>query len=273
MSVIREINCSHCGGPIQFNPGEIVATCRYCGFTQVIEAGKPFIFEHSMFLNEYFEGSGIQREPSGWVKSDKERRSDRRNDVESVIRTWMKTGFTKPGSLGRDANIIEKTLMYVPFWVFPVEATSLFKGVFERIAPAIVKDGRIEKLYDWLVLARKGAWFPTREYDVPLKAKVPYDFRRIESFAKVLNSEVDEAEAIAKAEKEIEGLHRFLAKEDVDKIIDWDTDFKFGETVYLHAPIWFIAYEYKKKRYSIILDGATGTVIKGDIPAPEFGLV
>ena len=185
----------------------------------------------------------------------------------------MQTGFTKPRNLGRDSNIVEKTLMYVPFWAFTVEATSLFKGVFERITPVIVKDGRIEKRYDWLVLARKGTWFPTREYDVPLKAKVPYDFRRIESFAKVLNSEVDETEAVEKARKEIEALHRFLAKEDVDKVIDWVTDFEFVETVYLHAPIWFIVYEYKKKRYSMILDGATGTVIKGDIPAPEFGLV
>ena len=185
----------------------------------------------------------------------------------------MQTGFTKPRNLGRDSNIVEKTLMYVPFWAFTVEATSLFKGVFERITPVIVKDGRIEKRYDWLVLARKGTWFPTREYDVPLKAKVPYDFRRIERFAKVLNSEVEETEAVEKARKEIEALHRFLAKEDVDKVIDWVTDFEFVETVYLHAPIWFKVYEYKKKRYSMILDGATGTVIKGDIPAPEFGLV
>jgi len=226
-----------------------------------------------MFLNEYVEGSRVQQDPLSLDKSDGERRFEQRNDIEGVVRTWMQTGFTKPSNLGRDSNMVEKTLMYVPFWAFTVEVTSLFKGVFERITPVIVKDGRIEKHYDWLILARKGTWFPTREYDVPLKAKVPYDFRRIESFAKVLNSEVDETEAVEKARKEIEALHRFLAKEDVDKVIDWVTDFKFVETVYLHAPIWFIVYEYKKKRYSMILDGATGTVIKGDIPAPEFGLV
>ena len=88
-----------------------------------------------------------------------------------------------------------------------------------------------------------------------------------------MNSEVNETGAVEKAKKEIEALHRFLAKEDVDKVIEWDTDFKFGETVYLHAPMWFIAYEYKKKQYSMILDGATETVIKGDIPTREFGLV
>ena len=70
MSVIREINCSHCGGPIQFNHGGTVAACGYCGFIQVIEAGKPFIFEHSMFLNEYVEGSRVQQDPLNLSKSD-----------------------------------------------------------------------------------------------------------------------------------------------------------------------------------------------------------
>ena len=53
MSVLQEIHCSHCGAPIQFNPGELMATCKYCGFTQVIETGETFEFEHSMILNKF----------------------------------------------------------------------------------------------------------------------------------------------------------------------------------------------------------------------------
>ncbi len=271
MSIVREINCIHCGGPLQFNPGEIVATCRYCGFTQVIDVDKPFNFEHSMFLNEYVDDNGAQQKFPSRGDSDNKRHGEKHN-IEGVVKTWMQAGFLKPSNLARDSSIIEKMLMYVPFWVFEVEVTSSFKGIFERVTPAIVKDGRIEKHYDWLVLARKGTYFPTREYDVPLKAKIPYDFRKIESFAKVLNSEIDEAEAVEKVKEEIGSLHRFLAKQDVDKVTDWHIDFKFGETGYLHAPIWFITYEFEKKRYRIILDGATGTVIKGDMPAPKFGL-
>jgi hypothetical protein len=48
--------------------------------------------------------------------------------------------------------------------------------------------------------------------------------------------------------------------------------FSIGDSVYLHAPVWFIVYEYKGERYNILLDGATGVVIKGDIPATKFGL-
>ncbi len=76
------------------------------------------------------------------------------------------------------------------------EAKSTYKGIFERIAPAIVKEGTISKEYDWLVLAREASEFPTHEYDVPLEGKIPFDFRKIEGFAKLLNSEIDREAAL-----------------------------------------------------------------------------
>jgi hypothetical protein len=52
-----------------------------------------------------------------------------------------------------------------------------------------------------------------------------------------------------------------------------NTEFDIKSTLYLHSPIWFVNYEYKKQRYRILLDGATGEVIKGDLPSPEFKLL
>ena len=249
MSIIQKINCTHCGAPISFKPGEIVTTCRYCGFTQVIETGKAFTFEHSMFLSKYDD-----------VK------------IENQVNEWMRTGFTKPSDLARKSKIIEKNLFYLPFWVLEIDAVSSYKGIFERLTPPVVKEGKIDKHYDWLVLARKASQFPTREYDVPLDGKVPYDFRKIEAYAKVLNSEVEESDAAERAKQEIVTHHRFLVKEEVDRIMETHTDFEFGDVVYLHAPIWFVIYEYKKKKYEIILDGVTGMVIRGDIPTTKFGI-
>jgi len=249
MSIVQEISCSKCGAPIAFNPGEIIATCPYCGYTSVIETGKAFTLEHSMILNKY--------DPT---------------QAEESVRNWMRSGFMKPGNLAKSSKILEKSLVYLPFWNVPVTATSEYKGVFERLVPPVVKEGKIEKKYDWLVLARKAAEFPTREYDVPLEGKISYDFRKIEKFAKVLNSEIEKTEAVESAKQQIENHHQFLVKQDVDKIIEMKTDFSIGDSVYLHAPIWFITYEYKGERYSIILDGATGTIIKGDIPTTKFGL-
>ena len=250
MSIVKEIRCPHCGAPIKFNPGEIVATCQYCGYTVVIETGEAFVFEHSMFLNECDESK-----------------------VEKLVKEWMNSGFLKPKDLAKKSKITEKNLFYIPFWLIPVEATTTYKGIFERISPPIVKEGKIEKKYEWVVLARKASEFPTKEYDIPLKGKIPFDFRRIEPYAKVLNSEIDEREAIEIAKQQIEEHHKFLAEQEVDKIIEQKTEFEFGDAVYLHAPIWIIKYEYKRKNYVIFLDGATGQVIKGDIPPTDFGIL
>lgn len=250
MAVVNEIRCPNCGAPIGFSPGEIVATCKYCGFTSVIETGKAFTLEHSIIFNRY--------DPA---------------QADELVRQWMRGGFMKPSDLARASKILEKKLVYLPFWIIPTTATSKYKGVFERLAPPIVKVGKIEKKYNWVLLARKAVKFPTQEYDVPLDGKVAYDFRKIEGFAKVLNSEVQQHEAVELAKEQIESHQQFLAKQDVDKIIEMKNEFSFGDAVYLHAPIWFITYEYKGERYSIIMDGATGTVIKGDIPTTKFGLL
>ena len=250
MGIVDEIKCSHCGAPISFQPGELLATCKYCGYTVVIETGQTFTFEHSLLLNAFDQ---VQ--------------------VETRVRSWMREGFMKPSDLARKAKLTGRELTYLPFWVVSVEARSSYRGIFERITPAVMKEGVIEKDYDWLVLARKATEFPTREYQVPLKGKIPFDFRRIEAFAKVLNSEIDKDEAEEQAKAEIEGNHKFLAQQDVDKIIEMKTEIKIEETVYLHAPIWFIKYEYKGKDYRLIIDGATGVAIKGDIPSRGFGML
>jgi len=247
MSIVEQISCPHCGAPIDFKPGEILATCKYCGYTAVVETGQTFTFEHSMIMNRF----DLQT-------------------VEEPIHGWMSSGFLKPGDLARKSKISEKNLVYLPFWVVSIEVASTYKGVFERLTPAVVKEGKLEKQYDWLVLARKATEFPTREYEVPLEGKIPYDFRKIEGFAKVFNSEVDRTEAVEIAEQQIDDQHKFLLSEDVDKIIEFKSDYKVEQTVYLHSPVWFVNYEYKGKVYQLLVDGARGTAIKGDMPSTGF---
>lgn len=245
--IAQSIRCSHCSGPVDFKPGEIIATCKYCGFTTVIQTGKAFTFEHSLILNKYNQTT-----------------------IEGIIESWMQGGFLKPGDLVRKSKLVEKNLIYLPFWLVSAQVKSIYKGIFERITPAVIKEGTIEKEYDWLVLAREASGFPTREYVVPLEGKIPYDFRKIEEFAKLLNSEISREGALNLARQQIDAHHRYLLQQDVDRIVEMKTDLDLKQMVYLHAPIWFIKYEYKGKRYQLIIDGATGNALKGDIPLSKF---
>jgi hypothetical protein len=247
MAIAQNIRCSHCGAPVDFNPGELIATCKYCGFTTVIETGQAFNFEHSLLLNNY----SLEQ-------------------ITALVRDWMRSGFMKPGDLSRKSKIVESILVYLPFWIVTVQSQTKYKGIFERISPAIVKEGQIQKEYNWLVLARQAADFPTREYDVPLAGKIPYDFRKIEGFAKLLNSEIDRDQALELARQQIDMHHQFLLQQEVDKIIESTTTIDLKQLVYLHAPIWFIKYDYKNNQYNMIVDGSSGSVIKGDIPSFKF---
>jgi DNA-directed RNA polymerase subunit RPC12/RpoP len=248
MSIVaKEIRCSHCSAPVEFKSGEIVATCKYCGFTTVIQTGQAFNFEHSLVLNNY----------------DTAR-------MEKCVQAWMSSGFMKPSDLAKKSKIVEKDLIYLPFWVISAVVATTYKGIFERISPPVMKNGQLEKEHNWLILARKATVFPTREYIVPLAGKIPYDFRKIEASAKVLNSEISKDDALELTKQQIENHHRFLLQQDIDRVIESSTVLELKQMLYLHAPIWFIKYQYKGNLYQLIIDGSTGNALKGDIPSTRF---
>ncbi|MBO0887755.1 zinc ribbon domain-containing protein [Candidatus Bathyarchaeota archaeon] len=248
--IVSEIECPNCGAPLKLSPGEIVATCRYCGYTSVVGANTPFQLEHSLILNE-FDATRITQD----------------------LQNWMRSGFMKPGDLAKKSKITMLELRYLPFWLVPMTATSNYEGVLERISPPTTRKGTIQNDYDWLVLGRKAAEFPTREYKVPSEGKIPFDFTKIEPQAIFLNSELDSSEAILHAKDEVQENQRFLLKQEVDQVTKFDTTFNVEKPTYLHAPLWFARYDYKGRSYDAIIDGSSGNMIRGDIPQTEFKMI
>ncbi len=248
--ITKEIACPHCDAPLQGQPGEILVTCKYCGFTSFIETGKAFEFEHSLILN-----------------------SVQRPQVFNLVQDWMASSFIATRGLEKKSTLAEQNLTYLPIWVISAEAQTHYKGIIERIAPPVQQEGDISSKYDWLVLARKVSGFPIRSYHLSLAGKIPFDAARIEVGAKILNSEIDGDGAAAEARDEIEQLHEYLAKEKIDRIEDIKTSFIVSSSVYLHAPVWFITYLYKNSRYQVLLDGSSSEVIKGDLPGTDFKLL
>ena len=250
VAVTNQISCSHCGAPLPVQQGEIMITCGYCGFTSVVETGKPFEFEHSLILNTIALDQSFE-----------------------VVKGWMKNSFIAPKDLSKKSLPLENSLVYLPFWVVSGEATSHYKGVFERVAPPVEKEGDISNHYDWLVIARKETNFPTRAYHLSLEGKIPFEATKIDKNAKVLNSELTAQDATQVAHDQISELHQYLAKARIDKIVDVNTNLDVSGTYYLHSPVWFITYSYKGKRFQVLMDGASGEIIKGDLPGEEFNIV
>jgi hypothetical protein len=185
----------------------------------------------------------------------------------------MASSFIAPKDLGKKSTLVEQSLVYLPLWVVSAEAKTHYKGVFERMAPSVEKEGDITNRYDWLVLARRISDFPTRSYHLSVGGKIPFEATKIERGGKVLNSEMAADEAVGQARDEIENLHEYLAKQNVDRIVDIKTGFDVKGTFYLHSPVWFVTYAYKNSRYQVLLDGASGEIVKGDLPSENFKLL
>jgi hypothetical protein len=250
VAVTKEIACPHCAAPLQVQPGEILVTCRYCGFTSFIETGKAFEFEHSLILN-----------------------SAQAADVFKLVQSWMSNSFIAPKDIHKKSALAEQNLTYLPIWVISAEAQTQYKGIIERITPPSREEGDISDRYDWLVLARRHSNFPIRSYHLSLAGKIPFDAARIEGGAKILNSEIGSDEATKQAQDEIEHLHEYLAKQKIDRVEDIRTSFNITSSTYLHAPVWFVTYTYKNSRYQVLLDGSSSQVIKGDLPGTDFKML
>src|SRR5947208_14776836 len=114
----------------------------------------------------------------------------------------------KPRDLAKKNRITTLELRDLRFWLVPLTPTSTYEGLLERISPPTLRQGTIQNDYDWLVLGRKAAEFPTRAYKVPPEGKLPFDFTKVEPQATFLNSALNGSEAIDDAKDEAEDNQR-----------------------------------------------------------------
>ena len=249
VNLVEALNCPHCGAPLDLGPGEIIVTCRYCGSDIRIAGEKKFLLKHSMVATTYQE-----------------------DEIRRVISSWMAGGAFRPDDLARASRIDGLECVYLPFYVFEVDAFTTWRGVLSRTGQPYEKSGDLRKDYFWKILGRRSSPFPTREYRLPLTAKTTFDMSQMVRNSKFLNAEIDEDEAKRLVEEEVtDHQKRLLLQEEVDDIIEAKTEVDVKDTEFVHAPIWFVRYSYKKKLYEMTVDGASADVIKADVPPPSTG--
>ncbi len=242
--IVEKVSCPSCGAPLKIKAGELIITCEYCGTAVNLKAEKPFLLKHSIIPNNYSE-----------------------EEIENVVRTWMRSGYAMPANLARRAHIKQARLVFLPFYVVTVHATTDYEGVLTRTGDQRKVKDTITGDYQWIVLGRRSTEFPEREYKIPLSGKASFDLSLVQG--EFLNAEIDEGDAQERARTEIEAHHHYLMKEKVDEVAEMSTRIDIENCEFLHAPIWFIDYIYQSNAYHVILDGSTGQVIKGDIPLEE----
>src|SRR5881397_313507 len=238
--LVTSINCPKCGGPLNLTTGEVIVTCPYCGTASRIRGDKPFVLTHSMLT----------------ARMDRDR-------ALRAIQGWMEGGVMKPDDLRRAARVTSLECVYLPFYVFEVDATTAYAGVLTRTGTNEKRTGNLRRDYFWKVLGRRSGDFPTREYKLPLGLKVPFDTGGMVRESRFLNAEVDEDEAERLTREDVDGHQRELLKELVDVIEDARTQVDLKDSEFLHAPIWFSTFEYRGRAYTILLDAASADDLPG----------
>lgn len=246
--LVESINCPRCGGPLKLTTGEVIVTCPYCGSAVRLRGDKPFLLRHSMLAS----------------------RLDRAG-AEAAIASWMSGGVMKPDDLRRASRITSLECVYVPFYVFEVDATTDYAGVLTRTGTNERRTGKLVRNYFWKILGRRSGEFQVADYHIPLAFKVPFDTTAMVRDARMLNAEVDEDEAERIAREAVDGHQRELLKDLVDVVEDARTDVVVKDSEFLHAPLWFGTFEYRGRMFNIVVDAASGDVVRADIPPPTGG--
>jgi hypothetical protein len=246
--IVESVNCPKCGGPLNLTTGEVIVTCPYCGTASRMEGNKPFLLRHSMLA------ARVDRDAAG-----------------RQIQGWLEGGVMKPDDLRKASRVTSLECVYLPFYVFEVDATTAYAGVLTRTGTNERRTGDLRRDYFWKILGRRTGDFPTREYKLPLALKVPFDTGRMLRESRFLNAEVDEDEAERIARGEVDAHQRELLRDLVDVVEDTRTEVDVKDAEFLHAPIWFSSYEYRERTFTILIDAASGEVVRGDIPAPSGG--
>ncbi len=95
--------CPKCGAPIKITQEDLFFTCKYCG-NSITLGSRAQIKKHSMLLNRLFT-----------------------QQIVEAARKYMDKGIFRR-NVSRDAVITDVKLKYLPFWVFPVDVTTSFRG-------------------------------------------------------------------------------------------------------------------------------------------------
>jgi predicted RNA-binding Zn-ribbon protein involved in translation (DUF1610 family) len=247
--LVDSINCPKCGGPLNLTTGEVIVTCPYCGSSVRIRSDKPFLLRHSMLS----------------AKLD-------RNAALGTIQAWMQGGIMKPDDLRRASTIVSLDDLYLPFYVFEVDATTTYQGVLTRLGTSEPRSGQLVRNYFWKILARRSGDYAVEDYHIPLALKVPFDSTTMLRDAKLLNAEVDEDEAGRLVQEQVDAHQRELLKDIIDVVESATTQVAVKDSEFLHAPLWFGTYAYHDRPYKIVVDAASGDVVRGDIPTQTSGL-
>ena len=222
------IRCPNCGAEFEAEGG--VVTCPYCGFQ--IRLGEVKTFTYPL----------------------------RVEDPWRALTSFIRLQRLSPNDVEWKARLIERELLYVPFYVFFVEATGMtYKATFSPDGA-----GNVE-FFNYLTVPAAEGFDELVNYPLPTRGRRYFDGR---VRGKLVEKTLSEDEARERLRREV----RELLKEEARRYFHWGRvgldGMGFDVTLdgLVYYPLWRLRYRYGLLTHRAYVDGTDGRIPYAEFP-------
>lgn len=252
---MKQVICPHCKGKVEVPELSNTVVCPYCSTTIQIPTGE-ISKEHYIMRTQFT------------LQQSRDR-----------LFSWVVKQLGAPKGLDQKANIRDHRLVYWPFWVVGIKASSDYTGNqwkpdfsgshSEKTSRTkiFLKSGHIDTHRDVFVPAHPGIPKHLRRFVIPTRRK---EFFKRElvldsgGFQEAVHVDRDKAVELAKGEVKEALLKEALKDVGVVNRIDYDVN--VSAVFLVHVPVWHLRYSYSLKSYEALVDAASGRVIFSRFP-------
>ena len=259
------IHCQQCGAELTYPQGAVAASCPYCGSNSVnITVSESDLFQPQALI------------PFS-IKPDQ---------LKQFTQSWIKEGWMHPARLSESARMDKFIPFYLPYWAFSTDisldwAAEVAHTVTERYYDASSEswktrttiewrweNGTVQKTFSNFLVHGVNA---KRLNPIILQELYPFDMSKLVAFNSDylvgINAnayDVDLNTAWGEAKTKIRDQAQELATEDASNTqvrnLSIDMSYANEHWRYLFLPVYIAVYQFKDKKYQVMVNGQTGKV-------------
>lgn len=282
---VTSLKCPSCGAPISPKFGEMVITCEYCGSSISLGLdGWRSIQKHTMLPLRYAERDSILARvhdmmDSGLLHRHLQETSTLEEATLSVVPYWIIPVAARTSIVAADVAAEVGTIATTAALIGVMgggfgggrRGPGFGGGLLEGAMLGTVMSGggvgmkkavSMNENYNFPVVALKALTeYQPKDYQFNLHERVLFDITKIPKGVKVLNGDVGEEAAKYQAKTLVDQLQSQKAHERYHMIQQMQTELEVADGELLHVPVWFVRYDHKGKKISLVVDGNSGQAI------------
>ncbi|RQD80518.1 MAG: hypothetical protein D5R99_04745 [Methanocalculus sp. MSAO_Arc1] len=242
--ILINMNCPHCGGPLQIEQGDTLIFCPYCN---TMSSSGSYEKEQS-FQYDYF----ITQE-----------------DAIERVQEWFGEGSLlrkKAADLEKEARITGTSIIFLPFWRMTASGRAIVCGYNKEVIhnKTIVdyKKADVSRVYDWNEIACDATEIGVGHITIPDGDILPVEDDEIPVF-ETTHTTKDGVERAAEAIRDMVYADASAGISNITYAKAFVKPKSFAKILY---PFWIVRYTYQERGYFAVVDAVTGAVASGRAP-------